>query len=168
MIDAVVEIAPVGPEADACLADLDASSFDVPWRADAMRHLLEDGLTRGWVARAAGEGEADGDGAVLGAALLRIVAGEGELLRIAVRPAARRRGVARRLLQAVLSVAADACPHGVHLEVRASNVAARHLYAREGFVDHGRRRDYYQAPREDAVLMHWRPARPPAGRLPGV
>ena len=90
--------------------------------------------------------------------MLRVVAGEGELLRIAVHPDTRRQGVGRALLRAVLSAVADACPLGVFLEVRASNVAARHLYAREGFVEHGRRRDYYHAPREDAILMHWRPA----------
>lgn len=151
----------VGPAAAEALACLDATSFDVPWTTAAMRALLEDGLTRAWVVRDAG-------GGLAGAALLRLVAGEGELLRIAVSPEARRQGIARMLLRALLSVAADACPHGVHLEVRASNVAARHLYAREGFVDHGRRRDYYQAPREDAILMHWRPAQALAGRLPGV
>lgn len=151
----------LGADAAEALAALEASSFDVPWSATALRALLEDGLTRAWAQR-------DADGGLRGAALLRIVAGEGELLRIAVRPEARRQGMARAILRGLLSAAADACPHGVHLEVRASNVAARHLYAREGFVDHGRRRDYYQAPREDAVLMHWRPARPPSGRLPGV
>lgn len=140
----------VGPEASAVLAALEVTSFEVPWSADAVHALLADGPTRAWVA-AVGE-------RVLGAALLRVVAGEGELLRIAVHPDDRLGGVGRALLRGVLSVASDACPHGVHLEVRASNVAARHLYAREGFVDHGRRRDYYQSPREDAVLMHWRPA----------
>jgi [ribosomal protein S18]-alanine N-acetyltransferase len=137
-------------EQQEALAALEASSFDVPWSADAIRALLDDGLTRAWVAVVAG--------AVVGAALVRVVAGEGELLRIAVHPAARRQGIAHALLGVVLSASADACPLGIHLEVRASNVAARHLYARQGFIDHGRRRDYYQAPKEDAILMHWRPA----------
>lgn len=145
-----------GPEACDALATLEAASFDVPWSADALGELLADGLTRAWVGEAAG--------GLCGAGLLRVVAGEGELLRIAVHPADRRHGVGRALLRAILSAAADACPYGIHLEVRASNVAARHLYARQGFVDHGRRRDYYQAPREDAVLMHWRPA----GRVAGA
>jgi ribosomal-protein-alanine N-acetyltransferase len=156
-----ITVTAVRDDAAAELAAIDAAAFEVPWSEPAFQGLLRDGLTRAWLAR-------DASGAALGAALLRVAAGEGELLRIAVRPEARRRGVARGVLQAVLSAAADMCPHGVHLEVRASNVAARHLYAREGFVDHGRRRDYYQAPREDAVLMHWRPATPPAGRLPGL
>ncbi len=85
------------------------------------------------------------------------------MLRIAVQPAARRHGIGAAVLRAILSANADACPHGLYLEVRASNVAARHLYARQGFVERGRRRDYFQAPREDAILMQWRPAGPPVG-----
>lgn len=149
----------VGAEAAPHLAMVDAAAFAVPWSTAAIEELLNDGLTRAWVAR-------DTADAVLGAALVRVVAGEGEFLRIAVRSTARRQGVAHAIVGEILSVLADACPHGLHLEVRASNAAARHLYARHGFVDHGRRRDYYQAPLEDAVLMHWRPAQPPAGRLP--
>ena len=147
---AAVVVREAGAEVSGVIADVEAVSFDVPWSADAVRDLLGDDLTRVWVAR-------QGD-RVVGAALLRVVVGEGELLRIAVRPEHRRAGVGRALLTAVTSAAADACPHGVFLEVRASNVAARHLYARLGFVDGGRRRDYYQAPQEDAVLMQWRPA----------
>lgn len=138
-----------GAEMSGLIAGLEAASFDVPWSADAVRVLLQDGLTRLWVARM--------DGHVVGAAMLRVVAGEGELLRIAVHPDARRAGIGHAMLGVVLSATADACPHGVFLEVRASNVAARHLYGRHGFVDHGRRRDYYRDPKEDAVLMHWKP-----------
>jgi ribosomal-protein-alanine N-acetyltransferase len=146
--DDLLVVAAAGDAASA-LAALEASCFDVPWTVEALRALLDDGLTRAWVASRSGR--------VVGGALVRVVAGEGELLRIAVGPEDRRRGVGRRLLQVILSAVADACPEGVHLEVRGSNVAARHLYAREGFVEHGRRRDYYRAPREDAILMHWRP-----------
>ena len=154
-----VVVREAGSEAAGALADLELASFDVPWSAEALRELIDDGLTRVWLAL---EG-----GLVVGGALARVVAGEAEVLRIAVRPAHRRHGVGRQLLRHVLSALADACPEGIHLEVRASNVAARHLYAREGFVEQGRRRDYYQAPREDAVLMHWRPvrARPPRHRV---
>lgn len=150
MSTAGVVVREAGQEACSALAAVDASSFDVPWSVEAIRALFDGGLTRAWLARASGD--------VVGGALLRVVAGEGELLRIAVRPPARGRGVGRALLGVVLSAGADACPLGVHLEVRASNVAARHLYAGQGFVDHGRRRNYYEAPREDAILMHWRPA----------
>ena len=149
MADGIV-VREAGLEASRMLADLEFASFDLPWSVEAVRALLEDGLTRAWVARSSGR--------VVGGAILRVVAGEGELLRIAVRPEARRHGVGRALLGVILSAAADTCPLGVYLEVRASNVAARTLYARVGFVDHGRRRNYYQDPIEDAILMHWRPA----------
>ena len=145
-----VTVRETGPEAGAAVAALDSACFDAPWTAAAVGALLDDGLTRVWEARTSA--------AIVGAALLRVVAGEGELLRIAVHPDARRQGIGRVLLQAVLSAVADACPLGVYLEVRAANAAARHLYARAGFVESGRRRDYYEAPREDAILMHWQPA----------
>lgn len=144
-----VVIREAGPEESRALADIDAVSFDVPWSLDALRALLDDALTRVWIARSGAR--------VVGGAIVRVVAGEAEVLRLAVHPDARRRGTGRALVGAVLSAIADACPAGVHLEVRASNVAARRLYARHGFVDNGRRRDYYQAPREDAILMRWRP-----------
>lgn len=145
-----VVVREAGVEASDALAELESVSFEVPWSAAAIRALLQDAHTRAWLARTAGR--------VVGGVVIRVVAGEAELLRITVHPDARRRGIGHALLGVVLSAIADACPHGVYLEVRASNVAARHLYGRHGFVDHGRRRDYYQAPREDAVLMHWRPA----------
>ena len=147
---APVIVRETGIEAGAAIAALEAACFDAPWSIADLRSLLDGGLARVWTAGSSTD--------VVGAAVLRIVAGEGELLRIAVHPERQRQGVGRALLRAVLSAGADACPLGVHLEVRASNGAARRLYEREGFVEQGRRRDYYGAPREDAVLMHWRPA----------
>jgi ribosomal-protein-alanine N-acetyltransferase len=132
------------------IAAIEAAVFDAPWDGAAVRALIDDGLTQAYVARQAGN--------VVAMALLRVVAGEGELLRIAVVPGLQRGGIATRLLRAVLSAVADGCPLGVHLEVRASNVAARRLYASTGFVESGRRRGYYDAPREDAILMKWRPS----------
>jgi [ribosomal protein S18]-alanine N-acetyltransferase len=144
-------VSEAGPEASEALAIVEAACFDHPWTIDAVRGLIAGGLTRVWLVRTA-------TGDVVGSAMVRVVAGEGEVLRIAVVPEARGQGIGRTLLRAVMSAIADACVDGVYLEVRASNVAARRLYAREGFVEQGRRRAYYDAPREDAVLMRW-PAR---------
>ena len=76
-----------------------------------------------------------------------------DLLTIATVPAARGRGIASLMLTELVSTAREVgCPD-VLLEVRQSNGAAQRLYARHGFVPIGRRRRYYQAPPEDAVVM---------------
>ena len=76
-----------------------------------------------------------------------------DLLTIATVPAARGRGIASLMLTELVSTAREVgCPD-VLLEVRQSNEAAQRLYARHGFVPIGRRRRYYQAPPEDAVVM---------------
>lgn len=92
-----------------------------------------------------------------------------DLLTIATIPAARGRGIASFMLTELVSTAREVgCPD-VLLEVRQSNEAAQRLYARHGFVPIGRRRRYYQAPPEDAVVMHLtlRPRPGPVGAEPG-
>ena len=92
-----------------------------------------------------------------------------DLLTIATVPAARGRGIASFMLTELVSTARElGCPD-VLLEVRQSNEAAQRLYARHGFVPIGRRRRYYQAPPEDAVVMHLtlRPRPGPVGAEPG-
>ncbi len=77
---------------------------------------------------------------------------EWELLDLVVEPAWRRKGVAAQLLAAALEQV-----HGeMFLEVRESNLAARRLYERFGFVAAGRRREYYGDPPEDGIVMRLR------------
>jgi ribosomal-protein-alanine N-acetyltransferase len=71
----------------------------------------------------------------------------------AVDPAWRRRGIARQVLARVLEEAASSGVRAATLEVRRSNVAARALYEGLGFQVEGTRRDYYQEPREDALIL---------------
>lgn len=102
-----------------------------------------------------------------GFALGRVVAGEAELLTLAVAPRARRRGLGRRLL-ALFEAAAAARGAGVcHLEVAADNEAARALYAAAGYAETGSRRGYYGpaagVAAVDAILL----ARPLAARPAG-
>lgn len=96
----------------------------------------------------------DGDGGLVGWAGVRVVADEAEILTVGVVPAARRRGIARQLLAALLEHARTAGAREVYLEVRIDNDAARTLYASEGFAELGVRRGYYDHGRVDAVVMH--------------
>ena len=96
---------------------------------------------------------AEEDGAVLGYAVLFSVLDEGSLDNIAVDPAHRRQGVADALLDAVVGRAMEKELSFVTLEVRQGNAAAIALYEKHGFVQVGRRTNYYERPREDAILM---------------
>lgn len=76
----------------------------------------------------------------------RAVAGEAELLTLAVAPEARRQGTARALVE---DFAAEARARGAQtafLEVAADNLPARALYAAAGWAEAGRRRGYYTPP----------------------
>jgi ribosomal-protein-alanine N-acetyltransferase len=85
----------------------------------------------------------DSAGTPLGFSLFRTLAGEAELLLLAVAPDHRRRGVGRSLLDAFLERARSAGAQRVHLEVRDGNPAIA-MYRSAGFSDAGRRASYYR------------------------
>jgi ribosomal-protein-alanine N-acetyltransferase len=89
-----------------------------------------------------------------GFALAWHAADEVHLLDLAVDPDARRRGVGRRLVEAVLGYARETSARLVLLEVRRSNEAAIALYRSAGFSEIGVRRGYYSDNGEDAVEMN--------------
>jgi ribosomal-protein-alanine N-acetyltransferase len=78
---------------------------------------------------------------------------EWELENIAVLPAYRRQGVGLQLLSALLVQARSLLAERILLEVRASNQSAIHLYNVSGFQVLTHRREYYQNPTEDALIM---------------
>src|SRR5216683_1158473 len=92
-------------------------------------------------------------GAVAGFIVSRLIGPELHVYNVAVRPELRRRGVAARLLRAVLEWAHRNGASLAFLEVREGNSAAQSLYRACGFQVAGRRREYYAAPVEDALLM---------------
>lgn len=87
-----------------------------------------------------------------GFVLMRVAADEAEILTLAVLPAARRQGVATRLMQACLTEAARNGAAAMFLEVSDSNEAAQALYARLGFRRVGLRRAYYPNGSDALVL----------------
>ena len=84
----------------------------------------------------------DRAGRPIGFALQRIVAGEGELLLLAVVPDQRRQGVGQRLLRSFIDIARDEGTSRIHLEVRDGNPAVE-MYRSAGFKTVGRRSKYY-------------------------
>lgn len=136
------------------LAALHADAFDTPWSAQSFAASLAQPGAFGFIA-------ADPESEPLGFVLMRAVLpgggeeGEAEVLTIATRPAARRRGVARALLGAALDHAKGLGVARAFLEVACDNAAALGLYERLGFVEFGRRKEYYARAEGlvDAVLM---------------
>lgn len=82
-------------------------------------------------------------GAAAGFALSRAVAGDSELLLLAVDPERQRSGIGRRLLDDFIGRSRDQGASRVHLEVRDGNPAVA-MYEAAGFAAAGRRRNYYR------------------------
>jgi len=78
---------------------------------------------------------------------------EGDIVKIAVAPEERKKGIASLLLQEAVSAALLRGMTALTLEVRASNQAAIHLYEKAGFLSEGIRPGYYEKPKEDAIIM---------------
>lgn len=135
----------------AALAAVHAASFQTGWSADAIAGFVQ---SEGVACFFAAE-----DGAVaqplLGFILVRAVAGEAEVLTVAVLPRARRRGVGRALLTAAVGFARSRMADAIYLEVAKENRAAISLYEGAGFLIAGQRPAYYEGPRgpEDAWIM---------------
>ncbi len=86
----------------------------------------------------------------------RVIAGEAELLTIAVDPALQGQGVGSGLMQRFMAELRQRRAERVFLEVAETNAAARALYRKSGFAHSGRRRAYYHAPGGepvDAIVM---------------
>lgn len=127
------------------IEQLEQLCFSVPWPRDALRRQLPDD---NHVFLAATDG-----GRVLGYVGMMFVLDEGYISNVAVAPAFRRRGIADALIAELLRRADALSLSFVTLEVREHNIPAISLYENCGFVRVGLRKNYYQKPCENAVLM---------------
>ena len=89
----------------------------------------------------------------MGYAGLLAVLDEGYITNVAARPEYRRQGVASQLLDAFRRFGEGSGLSFLTLEVRASNTAARALYTKHGYAETGCRKNYYEHPKEDAIIM---------------
>jgi ribosomal-protein-alanine N-acetyltransferase len=138
----------IGPAQDAALlAALHATAFERPWSEVEFAKLLTNPAVYALVLR-------DTD-VPLGCALAWAAAGDSELLTIAVKPEARSKGRGAALVEAVEAYARLRGAHALVLDVADDNVPGRALYAKLGFVEVGRRKEYYLTPagRVDALTL---------------
>lgn len=126
---------------------LQKRAFTNAWGAEAIRWELENtDVARLYVMR-------DAAGAVAGYCACWMVFDELHINSLAIDEPWRRHGLARVLLKSVIRDAVASGARAATLEVRQSNAAARALYEGLGFHVEGVRRDYYQQPREDALIL---------------
>ena len=141
-----VRVVPMTAEHLDEVAELERLCFSAPWSRNMLAEELENALSAMLVAL-------DDAGRVAGYAGLQVILDEGYITNVAVRPDCRRQGVAGQILQVFLDFAQAQGLAFLTLEVRASNQAAILLYGSRGFRGMGRRKNYYEHPREDAIIM---------------
>lgn len=142
-----MNLRPATPEDLPRMASAHAQAFDAPWDELTLAELLDGPGAYGFVA-------VDED--TLGMVLCRAIAGEAEVLTLAVPPWTRRRGVGRALMTAAIGAARAAGADSMFLEVDVGNAAAVGLYESLAFERAGLRKAYYDrgpGPRADALVM---------------
>ena len=128
------------------VAALEKSLYAFPWSIGNFR----DSVNAGYDCWTVAHGEA-----VIGYAILMVALDEAHLLNIAIASEWQSQGIGRAFLGHMVGVARSASCQIVYLEVRPSNIAARHLYRKLGFQQIAIRPDYYPAVRgrEDALFL---------------
>lgn len=127
------------------VSQMEREFFSTPWSEASIAHYMEAGNTIFVVARHGEE--------TIGYAAVMCVLDEGNLVSIGVHDDYRQMGIASELLDIVYDMAHDRGVTSINLEVRTSNDAAIALYEKHGFVQNGRRKDFYRDPKEDALLF---------------
>lgn len=135
------------------LPAIHAEDFVRPWSAHEFESLLDQEPVFGFAAWPVGHGRSQPAGFVLA----RLVAGEAEILTVAVARAHRRKGLGRDLMEAVLRTLHGERAETLFLEVDETNAPAIALYKRLGFREVARRPGYYEhaggKQRTDALVM---------------
>ena len=141
-----VRIVPMNADHLDEVAELERICFSTPWSRNMLAEELDNACSAFLVA-------VDANEKVVGYAGLQVVLDEGYITNIAVRPECRKQGIAGKLLQVFLDFAEANKLAFLTLEVRASNHTAIMLYGSRGFRSVGRRKNYYEHPKEDAIIM---------------
>lgn len=129
---------------------LEAACFSMPWKYQDFEDIL---TNPDRIYLVAASKDANGD-EILGGCMLTNIAGEGDISNVAVYEKYRNNNIATQLLTKLLELGTER--YGISaftLEVRSQNAAARRLYEKLGFISEGIRPNFYERPKDDAVIM---------------
>lgn len=127
------------------VSQIEKEAFSMPWSVQDFLEMTEADYAHYYVAQA--------DGEIAGCCGVRNLAGEGEITNVVVAQKFRGKGIGRKLMEYMLEEAASFGIGDCTLEVRAGNFPAIRLYESLGFQGEGIRPDFYEKPREDALIM---------------
>lgn len=124
---------------------IDQDLFTDPWSKEGFLSFLMKDNTMMFVVEEKGD--------LLGFSSLMYALDEGDVLNIGVRKDRQREGIGQFMMDSMMRMAAGIGVNIIHLEVRESNETAIRMYERLGFERDGIRKNYYQNPKENAILM---------------
>ena len=127
------------------IAELEKLCFHDPWSFNSIASELDNRLSLWLVALE--------DDRVIGYVGSQTVLGETDMMNIATHPDFRKQGIATALISNLIAELNKRNSHSLMLEVRVSNMPAISVYQKLGFVEVGRRKNYYRNPREDALIL---------------
>ena len=127
------------------VAEMEKETFSDPWSEQSIRETS--GQKQAFITVAE-----QGD-KVVGYCIIYYVMDEAEIARIAVANECRRLGVGQGLLEYTIGLCKELQITRMLLDVRESNVTARNFYIKNGFSEDGVRKNFYENPKEHAVLM---------------
>lgn len=130
------------------IADIESECFSAPWSETLLREVLTSPIDYIFVVE-----DDSRSHRICAYSVLRIIADEAEIQRIAVKQQFRRQGNAGKLMDAMTDFSRKKNVKSMMLEVREHNENARKLYKTYGFYEEGVRKNYYRSPVEDAILM---------------
>jgi ribosomal-protein-alanine N-acetyltransferase len=130
----------------AAVLEIERDCFPSPLADEDFRQFARDGLS--FTSRV--------DGNIVGYVVGEKVLDEYHIVRIAVAPKFRRRGIGAELIKRLLDEARGSGIKKIYLEARKSNEASRRLYGKAGFAEVYVRKGYYADNGEDAVFMEKR------------
>lgn len=126
---------------------LEESCFSMPWKRADFEDILKR-TDRVYLV-------AEYEDKIIGGCMMSEIVGEGDISNVAVDEMYRGQGIADTLLKAMLKLGDEREMTAYTLEVRSQNQPAIKLYERNGFITEGVRKNFYQKPTDDALIM-WR------------
>ena len=127
------------------VAEIERQIFSIPWSEKAFRDSMESDNTIYIVAKE--------NNNVAGYAGMYLSFEEGNITNVAVNPLSRRKGIGEKIVRDILNRAYEKGVRDVFLEVRETNSVAIALYEKIGFNEEGIRKNFYDKPRENALIM---------------